>query len=161
MKKIAVYPGSFDPITYGHIDLIKRAAAIFDQLIVAVVSNPQKKTLFNIEEREAMLKKATRDIPNVVIDDFSGLLIDYVRQKKARVIIRGLRAISDFEFEFQMALTNQRLAEDIETFFLTSNEKYAYFSSGIIKEIVKLGANVKYFVPLFVEKELNRKLKGK
>ena len=159
MKKIAVYPGSFDPLTYGHIDLIKRAADIFDELIVAIARNSQKKPLFSVEERRAMIKEATRSIGNVVVDDFAGLLIDYARDKKAKVIIRGLRAISDFEFEFQMALTNRSLASEIETLFLMPNEKYAYFSSRILKEIVNLGADIKHFVPSFVEKKIKEKIR--
>jgi len=161
MKKIAIYPGSFDPVTYGHIDLIKRGASIFDRLVVAVARNPQKKTFFSVEERRSMLEEATRDLPNVDVDDFKGLLVDYARKKKAKVIIRGLRAISDFEFEFQMALTNRNLAGDIETLFLMPNEKYAYFSSRILKEIITLGADIKDFVPPYVERELKKKLKYK
>ena len=161
MKKIAIYPGSFDPVTYGHIDLIKRAASIFEQLIVAVAHNSQKKTFFNVEERRVMLEEATRNFPNVQVDDFKGLLVDYARKKKAKVIIRGLRAISDFEFEFQMALTNRSLAGEIETLFLMPNEKYAYFSSRILREIVTLGADIKHFVPPYVKRELKKKLKYK
>lgn len=159
MRKIAIYPGSFDPVTYGHIDLIRRAACIFDQLIVAIARKPEKKTLFTVEERRVMLEEAIQSFSNVFIDDFEGLLIDYARKKKSKIIIRGLRAISDFEFEFQMALTNRSLADEIETLFLMPNEKYAYFSSRILKEIVALGAKVKHFVPPYVEKKLKEKLK--
>ncbi len=159
MKKIAIYPGSFDPLTYGHIDLIERASVIFEQLIVAIAWNSQKKPLFSVKERRAMLTEAARKYPNVLVDDFKGLLINYARKKKARVIIRGLRAISDFEFEFQMALTNRCLAGEIETLFLMPNEKYAYFSSRILKELVNLGAALRHFVPPYVEKQLKEKLK--
>ncbi len=161
MKKIAIYPGSFDPLTYGHIDLIERASAIFDRLIVAIAGNSRKKPLFSVEERRMMLTKAVQKYPNVLVDDFTGLLINYARKKKARVIIRGLRAISDFEFEFQMALTNRCLAGEIETLFLMPNEKYAYFSSRILKELVNLGAALKHFVPPYVGKQLKKRLNQK
>jgi len=161
MKKIAVYAGSFDPVTYGHIDIIKRAARIFDKVIVAVAHNAEKEPLFDLEERMAMLKKATHNIANVKIDDFAGLAVDYVSRSGANVLIRGLRMVSDFEYEFQMALTNRKLNEKIETIFLMPNESYSYLSSTLIKEAASLGADVKSFVPAFIEKELKAKLKGK
>ena len=158
MKKVAIYPGSFDPVTYGHIDLIERASAIFDRLIVAIARNQEKKTLFNVAERRLLLEQATKKFSNVVIDDFKGLLVNYALKKEAKVIVRGLRAISDFEFEFQMALTNRSLAGKVETLFLMPNERYAYFSSRILKEIVALGGDAKHFVPSYVEEKLKTKL---
>ena len=128
MCQRAIYPGTFDPITLGHIDIIKRAQEIFSEVIVAVAHNPHKRPLFSIEERVDMLKKATVDIKGIIIDDFQGLVIDYARRQKAKIIIRGLRMISDFEYEFQMALTNRKLAPDIETIFLMPQESYSYLS---------------------------------
>ncbi|KPK41718.1 MAG: phosphopantetheine adenylyltransferase [Omnitrophica WOR_2 bacterium SM23_29] len=159
MRPKAVYPGTFDPVTYGHIDLIKRALKIFDKVIIAVAHNPEKKPLFNVEERISMLKRATKGLRGVVIEDFDSLVVDYVRKKGAPVVIRGLRMLSDFEYEFQMALTNRKLAEDIETIFMMPSEQYSYLSSKLIKEAVALGADVKAFVPKFVEKALVEKLR--
>jgi len=163
MKAKAVYPGSFDPVTYGHIDLIKRALKIFDTVIIAVAHNPEKKPLFTVEERLKMLKAATKGLRGVVIEDFDGLVVDYVRKKGALVVIRGLRMLSDFEYEFQMALTNRKLAPNIETIFMMPSEQYSYLSSKLIKEAVALGAGVKggvkAFVPNFVEKALIKKLR--
>ncbi|MEK7868622.1 MAG: pantetheine-phosphate adenylyltransferase [Candidatus Omnitrophota bacterium] len=159
MKNIAIYPGSFDPITYGHLDIIKRAIKIFDKVIVAVAHNSEKDPLFSVSERVELLKKATRDIKGVEIDDFHGLVVDYVKTKKSKVVIRGLRMISDFEFEFQMALTNRKLSKDVETIFMMPSEAYSYLSSKLIKEAASLGANLKGFVPAFVEKAIKSKLK--
>ena len=158
MRNIAIYPGSFDPITYGHLDIIKRAIKIFDKVIVAVAHNSEKDPLFNVSERVELLKKATRGIKGVEIDDFHGLVVDYVKTKKARVVIRGLRMISDFEYEFQMALTNRKLSQDVETIFMMPSEAYSYLSSKLIKEAASLGANLKGFVPGFVEKAIKSKL---
>ena len=158
MKNIAIYPGSFDPITYGHLDIIKRAIKIFDKVIVAVAHNSEKDPLFSVSERVELLKKATRDIKGVEIDDFHGLVVDYVKTKKSKVVIRGLRMISDFEFEFQMALTNRKLSKDVETIFTITSEAYYYLSSKLIKEAASLGANLKGFVPAFVEKAIKAKL---
>ena len=158
MKNIAIYPGSFDPITYGHLDIIKRAIKIFDKVIVAVAHNSEKDPLFSVSERVELLKKATRDIKGVEIDDFHGLVVDYVKTKKSKVVIRGLRMISDFEFEFQMALTNRKLSKDVETIFMMPSEAYYYLSSKLIKEAASLGANLKGFVPAFVEKAIKAKL---
>ncbi len=158
MNRIAVYPGTFDPATYGHIDLIKRGSPLFDRFIVAVAHSRDKKPLFSVEERVEMLRKATRAVPGVEVDNFGGLLVDYVKERGARVIIRGLRVISDFEFEFQMALTSRSLAPDIETVFMMTNESYAYFSSRIIKEATKLGARMDKFVPPEVAEKLKEKL---
>ena len=157
MKRKAVYPGTFDPVTYGHIDLIKRALKIFDTVIIAVAHNAEKEPLFSVEERIAMLKKATRGMKGVVIEDFNGLAVNYVRNKGSRVMIRGLRMLSDFEYEFQMALTNRKLAQDIETIFMMPSESYSYLSSKLIKEAHALGADVKSFVPSFVAKALAQK----
>lgn len=159
MKKIAVYPGSFDPVTYGHIDLIKRALKIFDEVIVAVAHNLDKAPLFTLEERVKMLKKATANLKGVKIEDFDGLVVDYVRRKKSNLVIRGLRMISDFEYEFQMALTNRKLSKEVETVFLMPSEQYSYISSHLIKEAVALGANVTDFVPGFVAQELKKRLR--
>lgn len=160
MKKLAIYPGSFDPPTYGHIDLIKRALKVFDQLIVAVARNTQKETLFTVEERLAMLKQALKGIRGVSVDSFDGLVVRYVRSKNTNVVIRGLRMLSDFEYEFQMALTNRRLAKDIETVFLMPSEAYSYISSRLIKEAASLGADIRDFVPGFIAKQVERKLKA-
>ena len=161
MKRIAIYPGTFDPVTFGHIDLIKRAAKLFDQLIVAVAMQPQKGVLFPFKERVQMLKIATKRIPRIKIESFSGLLVDYVKRKKAKVMLRGLRMISDFEYEFQMALTNRRLRPEIETIYMMPNEAYCYLSSKLIKEAASLGANLKSFVPDFVERKLKAQLRKK
>ena len=157
MKRKAVYPGTFDPVTYGHIDLIKRAIKIFDTVIIAVAHNAEKEPLFSVEERISMLKKATKGMRGVVIEDFNGLAVSYVRGKGSRVMIRGLRMLSDFEYEFQMALTNRKLDQDIETIFMMPSESYSYLSSKLIKEAFALGADVKSFVPPFVAKALAQK----
>lgn len=152
----AVYPGSFDPLTYGHLDLIKRAAQIFEQVIIVVGDNPQKKPVFPLEKRIELVKVAIKDFPNVCVDKFSGLIIDYVKNKKIKIVIRGLRAISDFEYEFQMALTNRKMDPEIETIFMMPDESYSYLSSKLIKEIASLGGDVSQFVPPFVERELKK-----
>ncbi len=159
MCQVAIYPGTFDPVTYGHIDLIKRAQEIFSEVIVAVAHNPHKKPLFSVEERVRMLKKATADLKGLVITNFDGLVVDYAHKCKAKVLIRGLRMISDFEYEFQMALTNRKLSPDIETIFLMPHESYSYLSSKLLKEAASLGADLSCFVPDFVEKALKRKLR--
>ncbi len=155
MANIAIYPGTFDPVTNGHIDLIMRARKIFPDLIVAVAHNPSKHTMFSSKERVDMLKKSVK---GVKVEEFKGLVVDYARRKKAKVLIRGLRMISDFEYEFQMALTNRKLAKDIETFFLMPHESYSFLSSKLIKEAAYLGANISCFVPALVEKALKNKL---
>ncbi|MCU0665708.1 MAG: pantetheine-phosphate adenylyltransferase [Candidatus Omnitrophica bacterium] len=159
MCKTAIYPGSFDPVTYGHIDLIKRAKEVFPDLIVAVAYNAHKKPIFSVKERVDMLKKATAGIEGVEITSFDGLVVDFARKHKSAVIIRGLRMISDFEYEFQMALTNRKLAPDIETIFLMPQEAYSYVSSRLLKEASSLGANLGAFIPDFVEKALRDKLR--
>ena len=157
----AVYPGSFDPVTYGHLDLIERALRIFDKVTVAVAKNVGKDPLFTTQERMVMMQEATRSLKGVEVDSFDGLVVDYVTKKKSCVVIRGLRMISDFEYEFQMALTNRKLNDSVETIFLMPSENYAYLSSRLIKEAASLGARVSDFVPSFVEKRLKEKLRRK
>jgi pantetheine-phosphate adenylyltransferase len=159
MCEKAIYPGTFDPITYGHIDLIKRALGIFPEVVVAVAHNPEKGPLFSVKERVGMVKEATKGLGNVAVEDFNSLVVDFAHSKKINVIIRGLRMLSDFEFEFQMALTNRRLAPNIETIFLMPSESYSYLSSRLLKETAALGADLSNFVPVFVEKKLREKLK--
>ena len=159
MAKLAVYPGTFDPVTFGHMDVIKRASKIFDKVIVAVAKNTPKNTLFTADERAAMLTEAVKNLRNVEIETFSGLIIGYAKQKSASILIRGLRAFSDFEYEFQMALTNRRLDESIETVFLMPSEGSSFTSSTLLKEAASLGADVSSFVPAFVAKRLKEKLK--
>ncbi|VAX37954.1 Phosphopantetheine adenylyltransferase [hydrothermal vent metagenome] len=160
MKRASIYPGSFDPITYGHIDLIKRAATIFDEVIVAVATDTHKKTLFKSDERLAFIQEAIKDLDNVKAEVFSGLVIEYARKNNINVMIRGLRMISDFEYELQMALTNRRLDEHIETVFLMPSEGYAFLSSTLIKEAGRLGANLSSFVPSYVEGPLKKRLQA-
>ncbi len=145
--KVAVYPGSFDPITNGHLDIIKRAASLFDKVYVAVISNPGKQPYFPLEERIQMLKEATKGIKNVKIDFFEGLLVDYAQKIKANSIVRGLRAVSDFDYEFQMALTNRQMNSEIETVFLMTDYKYSYLSSSIVKQIAHLKGDIAGLVP--------------
>lgn len=159
MCQPAIYPGTFDPVTYGHIDIIKRAQDIFSEVVVAVAHNPHKKPLFNIQERLSMLKQATSGMKGITVVDFDGLVVDYARSKKIHVLVRGLRMISDFEYEFQMVLTNMKLAPDIETIFLMPQESYSYLSSRLLKEAASLGADLSHFVPDFVEKALKSKLR--
>lgn len=146
MKK-AVYPGSFDPVTKGHLDIIARSREVVDHLVVAVLENPRKVAMFSTEERVEMLKLVTAPFDNVSVDYFRGLLIDYASRNDSRVIIKGLRAISDFEFEFQMALVNQKLNPKIETLFMMTNSKYSYLSSSIVKEVASFGGNIRHLVP--------------
>jgi len=159
MGKTAIYPGSFDPVTFGHIDVINRAARIFDTIIVAVAKNTQKEPLFSSQERVEMLKGATQDIKGVEVVSFEGLIINFARVNKVNVLIRGLRMISDFEFELQMALTNRRLDESIETLFLMPSEKHSFVSSTLLKETAALGADLSSFVPEFVVGQLKSRLK--
>ncbi|MCD4781029.1 MAG: pantetheine-phosphate adenylyltransferase [Candidatus Omnitrophica bacterium] len=157
--RAAIYPGTFDPVTDGHLDLIKRALQIFDNVIVAVVNNSIKKTLFTTDERVALLLETTKDFKAVSIEPFSGLVVDFAKRKEINVLIRGLRVISDFDYELQMALTNRRLDEDIETLFLMPSEGNAFLSSTLIKEAASLGADISSFVPDIVAKKVKAKLK--
>ena len=151
--KRAVYPGSFDPVTYGHLDVIRRAAEMFDELIVSVLNNKEKMPLFSVEERVKILAKATADIPNVKVDSFSGLLVDYAREKEIHVAVRGLRAITDFEYELQISQTNRLLSkETLDTVFLTTSLEYAYLSSSGVREIASFGGDISMCVPDFVAK---------
>jgi pantetheine-phosphate adenylyltransferase len=154
--KIAIYPGSFDPITNGHLDVIKRAAVLFDKVVVAVIRNPAKKPRFTLAERVEMIKKALAGQKKVVVDSFDGLLVNYARKKKAKVIVRGLRAVSDFDYEFQMALTNRKMVPEIETLFFMTDYKYSYLSSSFVKEIARLGGKVSELVPAPVAKKLHK-----
>jgi len=161
MCQIALYPGTFDPVTNGHIDLILRAHEIFHDVIVAVAHNPHKKPVFSVAERVAMLKQATSGMDGVTVTHFDGLVVDFARKMKAKVLVRGLRMLSDFEYEFQMALTNRKLAGDIETIFLMPHESYSYLSAKLIKEAAVLGADLSAFVPDFVGRALEKKLRKK
>ena len=156
-KNIAVYPGTFDPITNGHIDLVERSLGIFDEVIIALAPNPKKIPLFTTDERIEMIKTATKGLRNVKIDIFNGLLVDYAKKRNARAIIRGLRAVSDFEYEFQMALMNRRLNNKIETVFLMPSEEYSYLTSSIIKEIAAFKGSVNGLVPKVVANKLKEK----
>ncbi|HET7658331.1 MAG TPA: pantetheine-phosphate adenylyltransferase [Bacillales bacterium] len=157
MERIAVCPGSFDPVTYGHLDIIKRGARVFDRVYVAVLNNRNKNPLFTIAERVKLLETVTTDLPNVVVDSFSGLLVEYARSKKASVILRGLRAVSDFEYEMQSTSINKNLDDEIDTFFMMTNNQYSFLSSSIVKEIAKYQAKVSDLVPSPVEKALREK----
>lgn len=155
--RIAVYPGSFDPVTNGHIDVIERASRIFDKVIIAVGDNPEKKPLFTTQERVEMIKDATKSLKNIEVEGFKGLLIDYIRKKGSKIIVRGLRAVSDFEFEFQRALLNRKINGDVETIFIMTKEDYVYLNSSIIKEMAMFHGSVKKLVPAIVEKKLREK----
>ncbi len=157
--RTAIYPGSFDPLTNGHLDVIQRAAKLFDRVVVAVANNEDKHPLFTLDERLGLVKQAVRLIPGVEADTFDGLLIDYVVSRKSQAIVRGLRAVSDFEFEFQLALMNRKLNENIETIFMMPKDTYTFLSSRIVKEIARLGGDVSAFVPSQVRKALIRRLK--
>jgi pantetheine-phosphate adenylyltransferase len=156
--RTAIYPGSFDPLTNGHLDVLERAAMLFDRVIVAIARSESKNPLFTLEERFALMKPAIAPIKNARADIFDGLLVEYAAKQNARAIVRGLRAVSDFEFEFQMALMNRKLAENIETIFMMPRETYTFISSRIVKEIAKLGGDVSPFVPPHVAKALKKKL---
>lgn len=155
--KIAVYPGSFDPLTKGHLDIIQRAAKVFDKLIVCVMVNNSKNYLFSSEERAQLITDSLEELDNVEVDTCNGLLIDYVRSRKTNIIVKGLRALTDFENEFQMALINKHLDNNIETFFMMTSNKYSYLSSSLVKELVKFQGNVSDFIPANVEKAIQKK----
>lgn len=158
MKKIGVYPGTFDPVTYGHIDIIKRSLKVFDKVIVAVAPNPQKAPLFDVNERVFMIQEATRDFKNLQIEQFEGLLVEFVKRQGGTAVIRGLRAVSDFEYELQIALMNRKLDSEVETVFMMPSQEYTYLTSSIVKAVASYGGEVKDFVPEIVLKKLKEKL---
>ena len=159
--KVAVYPGSFDPLTNGHVDIIDRGTRLFDKIIVAILVNVEKAPLFSMQERVDIVREVFKGRPNVEVDTFDGLLVDYVAKRNADVIVRGLRALSDFETEFQMALMNRRLSPEVETVFMMPAEQYTYISSRLIKEVFSLGGQVRGLVPEIVESRLKEKQRGK
>ncbi len=156
-ERVAVYPGSFDPITFGHLDIIHRGMTVFDKIIVAILNNPRKNPLFTVDERADLLRQATAGLPGVTVDSFDGLLMDYVREKNVHIVLRGLRAISDFEYELQIASINKSLCPDIETCFMMTSNKYSFLSSSMVKEVAKYGGPVHELVPHAVEKALKKK----
>jgi pantetheine-phosphate adenylyltransferase len=155
--KIAIYPGTFDPVTNGHLDILERALKLFDKVIITIARNTTKAPFFSEEERLLLLRHVTKGYKNVEVDSFQGLLVDYVRRKKAIAVVRGLRAMTDFEYELQMALMNRKLDENMETVFLMPKEKYTYLSSNVVREIARLGGNVSKLVPPIVQKALRKK----
>jgi len=157
-KLTAIYPGSFDPITSGHLDIIQRSVNIFDRLVVAVLRNEQKQILFSVEERVQMAREALAGFPTVEVDSFHGLLVEYALQRGARVLVRGIRAVSDYEYELQMALMNRRLCPDIETVFMMAGEAHSFISSRLVKEVIRLGGNISGLVPPAVEIRLRNRL---
>jgi pantetheine-phosphate adenylyltransferase len=161
MSKIAIYPGTFDPITNGHVDLIQRTLKIFDEVIIAVASGQKKKLLFTIEERVELIRQAIKGLKGTRVETFDSLLVDYAKGRKCVALVRGLRAVSDFEYELQMALMNRRLDADIETVFMMPSEEYTFLSSTIVKEVASFGGSVKGLVPEVVEKALREKFKIK
>jgi len=156
----AIYPGTFDPITYGHLDVIKRAAAIFPRIIVAVARDSEKTPIFSVAERVSQIEELIRDDERIEVDSFSGLLVDYAKSRKARALIRGLRAVSDFEYELQLALMNRRLNDEIDTVFLMPNEKFTYLDSSIVREVARLGGDISNFVAPSVEKQLLKRVRS-
>ena len=161
MQRIAIYPGSFDPVTNGHLDIIKRGLKLFDQIIVAIMHNPAKESLFTVEERRELLEISLKSFSNIEIDTFDGLTVDYAAEKKAHAILRGMRAVSDFEFEFQLALMNRRLNREIQTVFLMTGLRWIFTSSSIIKEAAGFGGNINGMVPPIVNERLKEKLNPK
>ena len=157
MEKVAIYPGSFDPVTNGHLDIIERGLKIFDRIIVTILENPAKKLLFTVDERMDLLNRSLTQFSNVEIASYDGLLVDYARQRKAHAILRGMRAVSDFEYEFQMALMNRRLNREIQTVFLMTGLRWIFTSSSIIKEAAKFGGNIESMVPPVVQKKLEER----
>jgi len=157
MQRIAIYPGSFDPVTNGHIDIVERGLKLFDKIIVAILHNPAKKSLFTVAERVELLSICLKNNPNIEIDSFGGLLVDYAAKKKAHAILRGLRAVSDFEYEFQLALMNRRLNREVQTVFLMTGMRWIFTSSSIIKEAAQFGGNINGMVPAEVNKRLKEK----
>jgi pantetheine-phosphate adenylyltransferase len=161
IMNVAIVPGSFDPVTNGHLDIIKRTSSLFDVVYVSILSNSSKNPWFSVEERINLIQRITKDLPNVKVEGFTGLLVDYAREKNAKFIVKGLRAVSDFEYEFQMSLTNKQLAPEIETFFITTNSKYAYLSSSIVKEVARYGGDVTQMVPLEIIDDIKEKIGGR
>lgn len=159
MKKIGIYPGTFDPITYGHIDIIKRSLTVFDKVIVAVAPNPQKAPLFDVRDRVSMIHEATRGIKNLQVEQFEGLLVEFARRQGGIAIVRGLRAVSDFEYELQIALMNRKLDTSMETVFMMPSQEYTYLTSSIVKAVASYGGEIKDFVPETVSKKLKEKLR--
>ena len=157
----AVYPGTFDPITKGHLDVINRAQKLFSKIVILVAHHNEKNPLFTVEDRRKMIKESVRGMKNVRVDSYDGLLVDYAKKKNIRVVIRGLRAISDFEYEFQMALMNRKLSPEVETIFLVPHESFTYLSSSLIKEIIEVGGDISHFVPPVVNKFLKKRLEKK
>jgi pantetheine-phosphate adenylyltransferase len=156
--KIAIYPGSFDPITNGHLDILERALRLFDTVIITVARNSAKEPIFTVQERIELIRKSVKHLPNVEVDSFEGLLVDYARTKNASAVVRGLRAISDFEYELQMALMNRKLNEELVTVFLMPNEKYTYLNSSIVREIARYQGNIQDFVPAAAAEALKKKM---
>lgn len=161
MEKIAIYPGTFDPITYGHVDIIERASKIFDKVIIGVARETYKDCLFTLDERVELAQEATKHLPNVMIESFTGLVVDYVKRRNSKVMIRGLRAVSDFEYELQIALANRTLSEEIETVFLIPQSKYLYLSSSLVKQIISTGGSIKEYVPETIREKMELKYKEK
>jgi len=160
-SRLAIYPGSFDPVTNGHLDLIERASKIFGRLVVSVLRNTEKAPMFTLKERVEMLREVTQPFPNVEVDTFEGLLVDYARKLGSHVILRGIRAVSDYEYELQMALMNRKLEPQLETIFMLPAEKYSYLSSRLIKDVYQLGGSVRGLVPPLVEQKLHYKVNGR
>lgn len=158
---IAIVPGSFDPVTNGHLDIIRRTAKLFDVVYVSILSNSNKSPLFSIDERIELIKRVTSDLPNVKVESFTGLLVDCAREKGAKFLVKGLRAVTDFEYEFQMSLTNKQLAPEIETFFITTNSEYAYLSSSIVKEVAKYNGDISQMVPQEIINDIQNKIGGR
>ena len=158
---VALYPGSFDPVTNGHIDIIERASRIFDRLIVAILSNKQKQMLFTVEERMGMIREVTQTMAGVEVDHFDGLLVDYARRRSVHTVVRGLRAVTDFEYEFQMALTNRQLDHEFESVFFMTRNDYAYLSATIVRQVAQFGGSVDQFVPPYIARKLKEKFLSK
>lgn len=161
MERIAIYPGSFDPVTNGHIDIVKRGKQLFDKIIVAILHNPNKKSLFTVDERMEMLQESMKNVPGLEFDIFDGLLVDYAKKRGAQAILRGMRAVSDFEYEFQLALMNRKLNRDVQTVFLMTGLRWIFTSSSIIKEAANFGGNIADMVPPIVNQKIKAKLANK